>query len=193
MKFLTRRKLATLFLLWFLANGMASQAQDQGSPVPPDVSLAHYAQIDAGVYVGSKPRTTRDFQFLQSKHIRYIVNARFLPLLSGGERKRAKQYGMTLLTFPMNASLIPPSKKHVNQILFALRDQAHQPVYVHCVLGRDRTSLISGLYKIYFPGGPKDEDLAANEAIGVPHVVDCSRLKDYFDKHSDEIPSGTRR
>ena len=83
------------------------------------------------------------------------MNARFLPFFSGSKRRKAKHYGMTLLSMPMNASPISPSEKHVYKILFTLRDTQFQPVYVHCVLDRDRTSLIARLYKIYFLGVPK--------------------------------------
>ena len=57
----------------------------------------------------------------------------------------------------MNASPIPPSQKHVDQILLTMRDKKLQPIYVHCVLGRDRTSLTSGLYRIYFLGVSKND------------------------------------
>jgi protein tyrosine/serine phosphatase len=96
--------------------------------------------------LGSKPRTDKDFEFLQSQHIRYILNARFLPYLSAFEKRQAERYGMRFLSGPMNASPIAPSEKHVNQILLALRNPQFQPIYLHCVLGRDRTSLISRLY-----------------------------------------------
>ena len=125
-------------------------AQTQETVVPPGVSISHFAHIDAQVYVGSKPRTDEDFEFLQSQHIKFILNARFLPFLSGLEKRKAKRYGMTFLSVPMNASPIPPSQKHVNQILLTLKDPRFQPIYLHCVLGRDRTGLITGLYRIYF-------------------------------------------
>ncbi len=169
MSFRAKSKICALFLVWFLfADGVKSKAQTKESPVPPGVSLAHFARIDAGVYVGSKPRTKRDFQFLQSLHIRYIVTARFLPLFSGCEKRRAKQYGMVLLTFPMNASPIPPSEKHVDQILSTLRDPSRQLVYLHWFLGRDRTSLVAGLYKIRFLGVSKDQAWREMRQAGFP-------------------------
>ncbi len=177
-------KISACLLVCLAANVTASQAQNHQSIVPADVSLAHFAQIDQGVYVGSKPRTNQDFQFLQSRHVRYIVNVRFLPLLSGSEKKKAKQYGMTLLTFPMNASPIPPSQKHVNQILFTLHDRQFEPVYVHCVLGRDRTSLISGLYKIYFLSIPKREAWQEMKESAFHTWWFVRGLTVYFDKHS---------
>ncbi len=165
-------------------------AQSQEIKVPADVSIAHFEHIDRQVYAGSKPRTDGDFQFLESLHVRYIVNARFLPFFSGSERRKAKRYGMTLLSMPMNASPIPPSEKHVDKILFTLRDAQFQPVYVHCVLGRDRTSLIAGLYRIYFLGVPKDRAWEEMKQSGFHTWWFVRGLRFYFEKHAMRPPRG---
>jgi len=116
----------------------------------PGTSIIRFGQIDAGVYRGSKPENDADFRFLQSKHIRYILDARFLPFLSGPEARRARKYGITFVSSPMNGSPVAPSEKHVERILLLLRDKRYRPIYLHCDLGRDRTSLIAALYKMYF-------------------------------------------
>jgi hypothetical protein len=152
-------------------------------------SLAHFAEIDSHVYVGSKPRTDKDFEFLQSQHVRYILNARFLPFLSGAEKRKAKRYGMQFLSVPMNASPIPPSRKHVNQILLTMHNAEFQPVYLHCVLGRDRTSLISGLYKIYFLGVSKSNALSEMRKSGFRTPWFLHGLKSYFDKQAEFPPN----
>lgn len=185
--------IALSVLSCLLTNSVASQAQDRASQIPADVSIAHFAAIDKGVYVGSKPRTKRDFEFLQSLHIRYIVNARFLPLLSFAERRRAQQYGITFLSFPMNASPVPPSEAHINQILFAMRDSALEPVYLHCVLRRDRTSLLSGLYKIYFLGVPVSEAMREMKESGFRTSWFVRGLNAYFEKHAGLRPERTSR
>ena len=177
------------FFICFIVSVTMSLAQDREITLPRDVSLAHFSRIDEGVYGGSKPHTDHDFEFLRSRHIRYIANARFLPLLSGSEKKKARRYGITLLTFPMNASPIPPSKKHVDQILRTLHDGQFQPVYVHCVLGRDRTSLIAGLYRIYFLGVPKQQAWQQMKQSGFPSWWFVHGLKVYFDKHSTRAPT----
>jgi protein tyrosine/serine phosphatase len=178
-------KAPAAFVICLLVTSALSEAQTQAA----GVSISHLAQIDKYVYVGSKPRTDQDFQFLQSRHIRYIVNARFLPFLSGPEERKAKRYGITLLSFPMNASPIPPSEKHVNQVLLTIGDKQFQPVYVHCVLGRDRTSLISGLYKIYFLGTSKSQAWQEMRESGFHTWWFVSGLRVYFHKHSNRPPA----
>lgn len=147
-------------------------------------AIVHFAQLDTNVYSGSKPTSDADFQFLQSKHIKYILNAKFLPLLSASERKKAKRYGIGFLSVEMNASPIPPSEKHVDRILCLLRDKELQPIYVHCVLGRDRTSLIAGLYKIYFLGMAPEDAWREMKQSGFKSWWLLRGLKTYFEKHS---------
>jgi hypothetical protein len=79
----------------------------------------------------------------------------------------------------MNASPIPPSEKHVDQILHTIHNKQFQPVYVHCVLGRDRIGLISGLYKMYFLG-IESRAVEGNETIRIPELVVCSWLENLF-------------
>ncbi len=91
---------------------------------------------------------------------------------------------MTLISMPMNSSPIAPSQKHVSQILLTLRDKKFQPVYVHCVLGRDRKSLIAGLYRIHFLDVPKSEAWREMKQSGFHTWWFVRGLKTYFDKHS---------
>jgi len=171
------------FVLSFLLAGTLVAQSQTGT------SLNHFAEIDKHVYVGSKPHTDKDFEFLQSQHVRYILNARFLPFLSGFEKRKAKRYGMQFLSVPMNASPVPPSRKHVDQILLTMQNAEFQPVYVHCVLGRDRTSLISGLYKIYFLGVSKNDAWAEMRQSGFKTWWILHGLKAYFDKQASRPPA----
>ncbi len=166
-----------------------ARAQDRTDEIPRNVSLHHFEHIDAQVYAGSKPHTDKDFEYLQSLHVRYIVSARFLPGLSGSERKKARRYGMTLLSMPMNASPIPPSEKHVDRILLTIRDKRYQPVYIHCVLGRDRTGLIGGLYRIYFLGVPKQQAWQEMLQSGFHTWWFVGGLRVYFEKHASRPPA----
>jgi len=152
-------------------------------------SLKHFAEIDHNVFIGSKPHSDQDFQFLQSHHIHFILNARFLPFLAGGEKKKAKKYGMEFLSVPMNASPVAPSRAHVDQALLIMHNHDFQPIYLHCVLGRDRTSLLSGLYKIYFLGVSKKDALAEMRQSGFRTTWFLHGLKSYFDKQAGNPPS----
>src|SRR6201981_2647333 len=54
-------------------------------------TLTRFEKIDDGVYKGSEPKNDADYRFLQSKHIRYILAMKFLPLLDRLEVHRPKK------------------------------------------------------------------------------------------------------
>lgn len=122
-------------------------------------SLKHFGSIDEGVYKGSRPKSDADYRFLQSLHIKYIVDLQVIPLLTRLEQRKAKKYGITVIPGIMNASPFSPSEKHIDKILAILRDERHHPIYFHCKFGRDRTAIIAALYQMYFLGmSPQEAD-----------------------------------
>jgi protein tyrosine/serine phosphatase len=126
-------------------------------PATHGASLKYFGSIDGGVFKGSRPKSDADYRFLQSLHIKYIVDVQAFSLLTHFEKEKAKRYGITVIPGIMNASPISPSEKHVDRILSILRDARYHPVYFHCKFGRDRTSIIAALYQMYFLGMSPEE------------------------------------
>jgi hypothetical protein len=155
------KQLVRSLSLWAALVGCAAAqkggAQGEHTHPAPGTSIIHFAQIDEGIYKGSKPKNDADYRFLRSKHIRYIIDLKFFPVLYRLEKSKAKEYGITVIPATINASPIPPSEKHVRKILCLLSDKRLRPIYFHCSVGRDRTSLIATLYKVYFLGFPRDK------------------------------------
>ena len=179
-----------------LAIGCRSVAQRQHPSTPnnpdiakihpaPGTSIVRFEQLDEEVYKGSKPKTEADYEFLESLHVKYIVELRLFPLIHEGEKRAAKAHGMTLLFGTMNASPMTPSKQHVDQVLCMLRDKRHHPIYVHCDLGRDRAALISGLYLLYYRGATKEQAWEHMTHFGFKDTWGLRGLKNYFETHSD--------
>ena len=155
----------------------------------PGTSIVRFAQIDEGVYKGSKPKNDADFRFLQSKNITYILHLKFFPILYRLEKNKAKRYGMVEIPATINASPIPPSEKHVNQILCILADKRLRPIYVHCDVGRDRTSLIATLYELHFRGLPPQDTWPAMKQFGFKDGWTLRGLKSYLQKHANSSQS----
>jgi protein tyrosine/serine phosphatase len=152
-------------------------------------TLTHFGQVDEGVYKGSRPRTSADYRFLQSRHVKYIVDLQFLPFLHLSEQKKAKQYGIVFIPARMNASPVSPSEKHVETILAILKDKRYHPVYFHCALGRDRTSLIAALYKMYFLGMSQQDAWRYMNESGYKDAWVRGGLKRYLEKHPTPPPA----
>jgi len=57
----------------------------------------------------------------------------------------------------INASPISPSEKHIERIMAVLKESVTIPYISICAYGRDRTSLVAALYKVYYLGmSPQD-------------------------------------
>jgi protein-tyrosine phosphatase len=151
---------------------------------PKGTSLKYFTQIDEHVFGGSKPTKDADFEYLRSRGIKCILEAKFLPGLTVRERKTATRYGMRFVSVPMNASPFPPMQRHVDEALRIMRTQ--QPVYIHCVLGRDRTGLLAGLYRIYFEGFSPEAAYRLMKKDGFRDVFFLYGLKNYFDRHPEK-------
>jgi protein-tyrosine phosphatase len=176
----TARKVS-IFALLPLATLLAADTRTHPAP---GTSIIHFGQVDAGVYKGSKPKTDADFRYLQSLHIQYIVNLQFLPFLSEAEEKKARKYGIKFIDRTINASPVAPSEKHIDVVLATLRDKRYHPVYFHCSLGRDRTSLITALYQNYYLGVSRENAWRGMLASGFKNSWSLRGLKVYFEKHS---------
>ena len=185
----------TLLILALAITGCRSAVQSPVRNNAPDIrrihpapgtSLVRFQQLDENVYKGSKPKTDADYEFLQSKGVKYIVQLRLFPGLNAWERRKAKKHGMILLTGTMSASPAEPSKKNVDAILCFLRDKRYQPIYVHCDLGRDRAMLITGLYEMYYKGKSKEDAYKEMKYYGFNDGWGLAGLKNYFEHHSQQ-------
>ena len=172
-----------------LMHGLAAQAfsvMDRAHEHPASgTTLTRFEKIDDGVYKGSEPKNDADYRFLQSKHIRYILAMKFLPLLDRLEVHRARKYGIFVIPITMNASTFPPSEKHIRQILCLLSDKRLRPVYFHCTIGRDRTALIATLYEVYFLRLPPERARDEMERFGFKERWPLTGLSNYLEKHAN--------
>jgi hypothetical protein len=167
------------------AAGQAIEAVDAKHDHPvPGTKITRFQKIDEGVYKGSKPRTDADYRFLQSQHIKYIVELKFMPLLYRLEVNKAREYGILVIPVTINASILAPSQKHIRQVLCLLSDKRIRPVYFHCTIGRDRTALIATLYEIYFMGLPPEKAQEEMQRFGFKESWTITGLSKYLQKHA---------
>jgi hypothetical protein len=172
--------------LCFVGNSQLSGTGTSNTPAQhpaPRTTITHFAQVDDGVYKGSAPKNDADYRFLQSKNIGYILDLQLFPFLHIGEKEKVEEYNMVFLPARINASPLAPSEKHVTQILATLRDKHYRPIYFHCDLGRDRTSMIAALYKMYFLGMSQQDAWQEMKSDGFKDSWTLRGLRTYLERH----------
>jgi len=105
-----------------------------------------FAQVREGVYRGGQP-TLRHLEALQKLGVRTVISLRRESRrLWQEERRHAEQLGMRWLRFPFYGVF----GADVAFLRDILREMGQGAVYIHCKHGRDRTSLLVALYRVWF-------------------------------------------
>lgn len=113
----------------------------------PDHLIPNFQTVHAGgLYRGGTPGE-QGIQFLKSIGVKTIVSLEGRHEVLEAEQKAAAAAGMNWFAAPMSA-VLGPKDWEVNMVLAILSDPAMQPAFIHCRHGRDRTGLLSGLYRV---------------------------------------------
>src|SRR5664279_1880082 len=113
-------------------------------------------EVSPGIFVGSKPSTRAHFGSLHAHGIRTILSFQELPWDIYPERRAARKNGFDYRDVPILASPLQPSERRVKEARLALSDASLRPIFVHCLLGKDRTAFILGLYRVYYEDWPPE-------------------------------------
>lgn len=189
---LSRRRawFASLFSLFLITSSAVPQrdvpvTDPKHTHPAAGTSMIRFGEIDKDVYKGSKPTSDADFRFLRSKNIKTIVDLQFVPVLYRREKEKAEKYEIRVIPVTINASPVAPKEAHVRHALCLLADKSLRPIYFHCDIGRDRTSLIATLYEVYFRGLAPDDALKEMKHFGFKDDWTLRGLKNYLQKHAN--------
>ena len=112
--------------------------------------IVRFMQIDTGLYRGGQPTTEADYDRLQALGIRTIVNLRTGSSVAK-ERAIAEKRGIHFVHAPMssvNTVILAPRRKSVDLAYKTITDQTQWPVFLHCAAGKDRTGMMSAIYRV---------------------------------------------
>lgn len=109
--------------------------------------VVRFAEVEPGLFRGGQPTEVVDYAKLQNLGIRTILNLREEKELVQKERAVAAQFGIRMISIPMNGFLAP-SRKKLEAALDALHIENLRPLFVHCQHGKDRTGLVVGLHRV---------------------------------------------
>jgi tyrosine-protein phosphatase SIW14 len=159
--------MSRLFLIIAFFLGSLAQAEIQ-----------RFIELEEGkIYRGSQPTEDQDYRLLKSLGVKTIVNLRWDTSVEKS-KEMAKKYGFKFINLPMKASEWP-NNETVDTALKNIKSRAHQPVFLHCQHGKDRTGLIAALYRVETQKWEPND--ARQEWIGMGFSVKWLReLDKYF-------------
>jgi len=134
------------------------EAQDTSKPITQSVMSSAYGEklkirgvpnpgkINDGLYRGAQPNE-QGLEELKKLGITTIVDLRAEDRgKSEWERQQAEKLGMRFVHIPI-AGFAAPTNEEVAQFLSLFRD-SQQKIFVHCLLGEDRTGVFVATYRM---------------------------------------------
>jgi protein tyrosine/serine phosphatase len=108
-------------------------------------------EVAPGIYRGPAPQCAADYSQLRALGVKTILDVRkFRRRAFDQERRDAAAHGMHYLLLPI--AFRPERDGSAERAFKALTNARLYPIYVHCQLGRDRSSLLIGLYRVRCQG-----------------------------------------
>lgn len=146
----------------------------KASPTDP---AGNYFEVTQGLWRGGRPDQA-GVEVLAQQGFKTIIDLENVDDVVAQEKSWATGLGIDHVNIPMSG-LSKPTDAQVDQALAIMNDPAKQPVFIHCMQGKDRTGLVVALYRVYMESWtPKD---AWDEALNHGFNTILLALKDYFE------------
>ncbi len=106
-----------------------------------------FAQVTPRLYRGGEPSPAQLAE-LYARGVRTVIDLRDRPVAVAVEAEAAARLGMRHRSFPFSG-FAEPDGALLRQIVAAMQEAGDGAIYVHCHAGRDRTSLVVALYRVW--------------------------------------------
>jgi len=114
---------------------------------PPEGDLENFGEVAPGhVFRGARP-SEKGVTMLRDKGVKLIISLENRKGVVATEKAWADKAGIRFVSMPMGI-VKPPSVETVDGFLKLVTDPANQPVYFHCMQGRDRTGTMALAYRV---------------------------------------------
>jgi tyrosine-protein phosphatase SIW14 len=191
---LTRLALASVIVSTLIACGGETSATTDSqeaaatSAKTTSAGMENFIEVRPGLYRGGHPDAA-SLDHLKSLGVTRIVNLEIgdfleaFPWQISAELEQASARGISELRFPMSAFEPAQSDRfdtQMDQILKVVKSASpHDPVYVHCKHGQDRTGLVIGLDRVLNQGW--QPQIAHDEMVKIGFHTSFLGLQEYFE------------
>jgi protein tyrosine/serine phosphatase len=147
----------------------------QETSTRPPVRIKRFAKVNTSYYRGAAPND-QDFERLATLGIRTVIDLKQEGIVA--EAAIVQRFGMRFQSIPMS-STSAPSEDVVAQFLKIVTDSDNQPVFVHCAGGRERTGVLTAVYRMTHDGWTAEQAFGEMTQYGYNSNVAGGALKDF--------------
>jgi protein tyrosine phosphatase (PTP) superfamily phosphohydrolase (DUF442 family) len=130
--------------------GAASSSVTEAQMLIPNMSV-----VEPGLFRGGQPNAAALMALAKLGVKTDICLDNEQPLIDE-ERRAAQEAGLNFVSISLNP-LHRPTDHEISHFLDMVQDHDQNPVFVHCVHGRDRTSAMIGIYRVVKEGWSADD------------------------------------
>jgi hypothetical protein len=124
------------------------------------------SEVAPGIYRGKAPRSSEDFDQLQNMGIRTVLDLRLV--LKGQMAEESQELWSRGIRYLQVSIGYRPGKDDCAERAYeSLLDENNRPIFVHCFLDADRTSLVIALYRVRQQGWSLDSAYAEMLEFGL--------------------------
>lgn len=136
------KRFTYLFLFIFCFCGCAQL----GYIKDPFVDIPNFYQVDQRIWRGGQPNQA-GFEQLKARGIKTVLSLRGQGEQTEEEKALLESLGMHFYNLPMSVYQRPDDQL-ILDFLKLVMTKENQPVFIHCVSGRDRTGALIAVYRV---------------------------------------------
>lgn len=138
-----------------------------------NIKIKNFDKVDDYYYRGSQPNIT-DIKELSKMGVKTIINLRKVYNFNKSElleqKLTANRSGINYINIPMSPNL-PPTEAQIKYFFSILDNSKNLPVFVHCYQGRDRTGIMTALYRVRYYRWDFDQAYAEMKKHGYHSII----------------------
>ena len=142
--------LSLLGLLFILGAFIEGCGEEENTYIPPETSVSdkqfNFHIVDDGIWRSAQP-SLESISVMNKNGLKTIINLRGSEENHLWESRISDSLGIQYFHYPMDGREIPDTAD-LNSILRIIENQQNQPVMYHCLGGKDRTGIVTAIYRL---------------------------------------------
>ncbi|MBT8379113.1 MAG: tyrosine-protein phosphatase [Ignavibacteria bacterium] len=140
----------TIIILLALFVLSCKSTKDEPNYISPETSVSdkqfNFHIVDDGIWRSAQP-STESIAVMKKHGLKTIINLRGSEENHLWESRISDSLGIQYFYIPMDGRE-DPDTADLNEILKIIEDERNQPVMYHCLGGKDRTGIVTAVYRL---------------------------------------------